>query len=266
MPPISPALLWAIAPRLTGAAARAQARVLNAIAPALRPVLMEFDISTRLRAAHFLAQIAHESAGFRTTEEFASGAAYEGRGDLGNTEPGDGPRFKGRGLIQLTGRANYRRFGAMLGMDLEGNPHQAAEPRLSLRIAGLFWRAHGLNAPADRDDLEAVTRAINGGLNGLADRRAYLARARAALAAGGARAVERLGPGARGPAVARLQARLNGFGAALAVDGLYGPATTLAVRAWQTQNGLTADGIVGPASWAAFARAARAPDPQADAA
>ena len=253
------ALLRAVAPGLSGARARAQGQIIAAIAPVLGAALRRHRIDTPLRRAHFLAQLAHESARFSTTEEFASGAAYEGRADLGNTEPGDGPRYKGRGLLQLTGRANYRRFGRLIGVDLEAEPRRAAEPRLSLRIACLYWSERGLNAPADLDDLRAVTRAINGGLNGLADRRICLLRAKAALGLGSREdgvvppAQPLLGAGARGPRVAALQARLNGRGAALAVDGIYGPATALAVRRWQAQNGLAADGIAGPETWASLA-------------
>lgn len=87
----------------------------------------------------YLAQLGHESAGFATLEEYASGSAYEGRKDLGNTEPGDGVRYKGRGVIQLTGRANYRRYGALLGVDLEKHPEQAATARLAFKIAGMYW-------------------------------------------------------------------------------------------------------------------------------
>jgi putative chitinase len=145
-------------------------------------------IDTPLRQTHFLAQIGHESGGLRWTEEFASGAAYEGRADLGNSQPGDGPRFKGRGLIQLTGRANYTAFGRFVGLDLTADAdaaHQVADdPVLAVRAATWFWREHGLNALADRDDVEAVTRRINGGLNGLDDRMAYLARARAVFLTG----------------------------------------------------------------------------------
>src|SRR5699024_1278233 len=132
-------------------------------------VLDSYPINTPLRIAHLDAPLAPESAGFRNTEEFARGAAYEGRRDLGNIEPGDGMRFKGRGLIQLTGRANYVRVGAMLGRDLVGNPEAAAEPVLSLEIACAYWNDRALNSHADRDDLIAVTRAINVGTNGLAD-------------------------------------------------------------------------------------------------
>lgn len=137
--------------------------------------------ATPLRAAHFLAQIAHESGGFRYSEEIASGAAYEGREDLGNTEPGDGRRFKGRGVIQLTGRANYQRYGDLLGLDLVRQPGLAALPEVAYRTAALYWLDRNINTDADRDDLRAVTRAVNGGTNGLDDRRRYLHRAKEVL-------------------------------------------------------------------------------------
>jgi putative chitinase len=107
-------------------------------------------------------------------EEYASGAAYEGRAALGNTQPGDGPRYKGRGIIQLTGRLNYRVYGAALGLDLENNPQLAAVPENAVRIACEYWRRNNLNQLADADNLEAITRRINGGVNGLADRRIKL--------------------------------------------------------------------------------------------
>ena len=131
-----------------------------------------------LRFSHFLAQLVHESGAFRFMEEIASGAAYEGRRDLGNTQAGDGPRFKGRGPIQITGRGNYRAYGKLLGVDLERHPELPAIPSIGLHVALEFWRVHGLNALADRDDIGAITRAINGGLNGLDDRQAQLRRIR----------------------------------------------------------------------------------------
>lgn len=139
------------------------------------------QINTPLRIAHFLAQIGHESGCLRYTEEIADGSAYEGRADLGNTQPGDGPRFKGRGLIQLTGRANYRAYGKACGHDFENRTDPAlvaTDPNLAVDVAGWFWTSRNLNQLADRDDLEAVTRRVNGGLNGLDDRAAYLARAK----------------------------------------------------------------------------------------
>lgn len=131
-------------------------------------------LDTPLRLAHFTAQLVHESGSFRYMEEIASGQAYEGRADLGNTEPGDGKRFKGRGPIQLTGRANYRRVGRALGIDLENNPLIAAVPSIGLLTACYFWKDSGLNELADADQAEKITRRINGGTNGLADRLAHL--------------------------------------------------------------------------------------------
>lgn len=127
-----------------------------------------------LRFAHFFAQLGHESGGFRYMEEIASGQAYEGRKDLGNTQPGDGRRFKGRGPIQLTGRANYRDYGRRLGIDLENHPEIAALPSLGMMTACAYWTVKGLNAFADKDDVLTITRRINGGTNGISDRRARL--------------------------------------------------------------------------------------------
>lgn len=139
------------------------------------------SINTPLRRAHFLAQLGHESDSFRYTEEIASGTAYEGRQDLGNTEDGDGPRFKGRGLIQLTGRANYKAYGESIGEDLtiDGNwTKVSTDPALAVDAAGWFWETHGLNEKADSDDVKKVTYVVNGGYNGLADRKDYLKRAK----------------------------------------------------------------------------------------
>jgi len=150
--------------------------IATAEAPRAEKAMVEFDIATQRRAEQFLAQVCHESGGLRYFEEIASGAAYEGRSDLGNTQPGDGRRYKGRGPIQLTGRANYKWAGGRLKLPLETKPHLAAQHDIGWRIAGLYWQSRGLNAPADRGDIVAVTRAINGGENGLASRRAYLAK------------------------------------------------------------------------------------------
>lgn len=137
--------------------------------------LYELDGS---RLSHFLAQVCHESGGFKWMEEIASGQAYEGREGLGNTIPGDGKLFKGRGPIQLTGRANYRSFGEAIGIDLMNHPEIAAVPSVGLWIACEYWKRHKLNGLADKDDIEAITRKINGGLKGLADRKAWLAKIR----------------------------------------------------------------------------------------
>ncbi|MBY6239762.1 glycoside hydrolase family 19 protein [Methylosinus sp. Sm6] len=160
-----------------------RAEIVAGAAEATPRVIEIASLTTPRRQAHFLAQIAHESAGMRTTVEYASGAAYEGRKDLGNTQRGDGARFKGRGLIQLTGRANYMAYGLELGLDLVGKPELAAQFPAAALTAALYWRKRAINVPADRDDCEAVTRKINGGVNGLADRKSYLAVAKRALSA-----------------------------------------------------------------------------------
>ena len=141
-------------------------------------------IDTPLRMAHFLAQTGHESGDLVYTEEIASGQAYEGRTDLGNTQPGDGPKFKGRGLIQLTGRANYVTYGKSIGQDLtiDGNwTKLASDPSLAVDVSCWFWNKHNLSDLADQDDLNTITTRINGGLNGLQDRADHLERAKFGL-------------------------------------------------------------------------------------
>jgi putative chitinase len=131
------------------------------------------QINTALRQAHFLAQLGHESGSLRYTAELASGAAYEGRIDLGNAQPGDGPRFKGRGLIQITGRTNYTNYSNDRGQDyITGlNPNLlAADPSIAADCSGWFWATRHLNELADHDDLLTITKRINGGTNGLDDR------------------------------------------------------------------------------------------------
>ena len=141
--------------------------------PFIQQAMAEFEITSYLRETAFLAQLAHESAELRYMEEIASGAAYEGRKDLGNTQPGDGKRYKGRGPIQLTGRANYAKYGGLLGLDLVNNPSIAATKEVGFRIAGEFWQLNGLNELADQQQFKAITKRINGGYNGLDDRIKY---------------------------------------------------------------------------------------------
>lgn len=263
MIPVDAQTMREVAPRFSGEIAKRQAAIIAAVGEALAPTLQEYDINTRLRIAHFLGQTCHESAGFRTTEEFATGDAYEGRKDLGNTKPGDGRRYKGRGLLQLTGRANYRELGKVLKVDLENNPERAAEPVLSLRIACEYWKSRKINAPCDRDDLITVTRLINGGLNGLDDRRERTSLAKQSiiriegLALGGAPAVSgKARPvvfrGSKGEAVIDLQTLLQKLGFMISVDGDFGPGTEVAVARFQRDQKLDVDGIVGPGTWAAL--------------
>jgi len=146
-----------------------------------KTMLPKYNINTSLRIAHFLAQVGHESLSLKYTRELASGAAYENRADLGNTQKGDGVRFKGRGLIQLTGRANYGKYGTYAGLDLlkKGNEEMIANtPRYALDVSLWFWNSRKLNTHADADNLRAITRRVNGGYNGMEDRQDYLDRAK----------------------------------------------------------------------------------------
>lgn len=167
--------------KLQGIMAAASEALVASYFKVLTRAMAASSIDTPLRIAHFLAQIGHESGELRYCEELASGDAYEGRLDLGNREPGDGRRFKGRGLIQLTGRANYQAYSDARGADFVtgANPHRiASEPALAADVAVWFWTVKRLNRLADRDDLRGITRRINGGFNGLADRCRRLARAK----------------------------------------------------------------------------------------
>lgn len=155
--------------------------IIDGLAAVFAPHALAAGVTTRLRICHFLAQAAHETDGLRTLEEYggpAYFARYDGRRNLGNTVAGDGARFHGRGVFQLTGRANYRRFGALIGVDLEREPERAKEPDISLRVAMAYWRERGCNAAADADDVAAVTKRINGGRNGLGRRTRLLALAK----------------------------------------------------------------------------------------
>lgn len=153
----------------------------NLFAAPLTAAMMEFAIDTPRRQAAFLAQVCHESGSLRYVREIANGKAYEGRADLGNVHPGDGSRFKGRGLLQVTGRANYMQCGAALGLDLIATPELLETPINACRSAGWFWRSRELNRYADADCFGALTRAINGRYNGLDDRIQHWLRIRRVL-------------------------------------------------------------------------------------
>jgi len=153
--------------------------------PHIEAAMVEFDITTPARQAAFLAQIGHESGGLRWVVELwgptPAQARYEGRKDLGNTERGDGFKFRGRGLIQTTGRANYQATGEALGVDLLADPTRLATPELAARSAGWYWQSRGLNALADVGDFRRITLRINGGLNGQSERLALHEAAKLAL-------------------------------------------------------------------------------------
>lgn len=187
------------------------------------PAMQAGDITTPKRIAAFLAQLAHESGEYRYMEEIADGSEYEGRADLGNTEPGDGRKFKGHGPIQITGRNNHAACGKALGIDLIANPTLITTPKYATASAVWFWNngcSASLSLLADHDWFRLITRWINGGYNGLAERVAYWNRNRTIL---GLPSVD--------------------------LDNEMG-----SIMEFQVAHGLTADGAVGPNTIAALKR------------
>lgn len=150
----------------------------EAFAQLLSDAMSEFGVTSSRRQAAFIAQVAHESGELRFTKELASGDAYEGRLDLGNNQAGDGARFKGRGLLQITGRAGYTECGIALKLPLNIAPTLLETPGPASRSAAWFWSRHGLNELADADKFGEITHRINGGYNHLDERIAYWLTAR----------------------------------------------------------------------------------------
>lgn len=142
----------------------------DAFAAPLTAAMAEFGIDTPQRKAAFLAQLAHESGSLRYVREIADGMAYEGRLSLGNVQTGDGPKYKGRGLIQVTGRANYLSCGIALGLNLVDHPELLEDPVHACRSAGWFWKTKDLNKYADRNMFATITKVINGGYTHLDER------------------------------------------------------------------------------------------------
>lgn len=215
---------------IAAVAPKARADIVAAFVAADEPIVAA-GITTPVRIAHFLAQVATETGGLVSVEEnlsysakrlcevwpkrfptLASAAPYANNpkalaektygGRLGNVQPGDGWRYRGGGALQTTGRDNYRKAG------FEANPDALRTPAVALATALTFWIDNRCNALADTDDVEAVRRRVNGGLTGIADCRLYLARAKAAL-----RQPAPAAPVARGGVIARLVSRLTGRGA-----------------------------------------------------
>lgn len=166
---------------LKQAAPRGKPAIIDGFAAALPKLCEQYHLDTVNRQAHFIGQVVHESDHLKTTEEYATGAAYEGRRDLGNTSKGDGRRFKGRGLIQLTGRANYRAATLALGNDFISDPRKVAKFPHAATVSAWFWSRNALNRHADRDDIRQVTRIINGALTHLDRRKVHTAATKKAL-------------------------------------------------------------------------------------
>lgn len=267
---------------------------------ALTEILPKYGINTPRRVAHFISQCAHESGNFMKLEEnlnysletltrvfpryFGPGkqdpAAYarnpekianyvymdkyrSAQGALGNVNPGDGWKFRGRGLKQLTGRNNYAAFGKSVGMTADEAAEYVATEKGAIESACWFWDTRKLNTIADTDDVVKMTKIINGGDIGLADRQQRYAAAMkvfasaapapsapaapaVSAAAGVAEGVDFtavIRVGSKNSTVKAVQAKLG-----IAADGSFGPGTEAAVKKWQAANGLAADGIVGPAT------------------
>ncbi|KOX65607.1 chitinase [Pseudomonas psychrophila] len=154
--------------------------------PVLNAAMVHYQIIGPKRVAAFIAQIGHESGQLKYVKEIwgptAAQAKYEGRKDLGNTVAGDGSKYRGRGLIQITGRANYMACGEGLGLDLIKQPELLEKPQHSCMSAAWFWATKGLSTLADAGQFDKITQRINGGQNGAADRQALYARALKVLA------------------------------------------------------------------------------------
>lgn len=273
MLPIDGHTIRDVAQRYSGQRAATQELTVAAIGPILAGTLASYGIDRPLRIAHFLAQMCTECQDFTAMEENGTRSYFDRyNGRMGNLPPDDGYLFRGRGLIQLTGRQNYTLYGTLLSHDLVDAPDKAADPAIALQIACEFWKKLDLNAAADADDVIRVTKRINGGLNGIEQRRIYLAKAKAVLARMAAAAAsvgaDPQPPGSpilhRGTEVTQvveLQRLLVGAGYPMAVDGQFGAGTEVAVRAFQQAQGMAADGIVGAATWEALRRLVPAPEP-----
>jgi putative chitinase len=251
------------------------------------PLFAQHGIDTPLRMAHFLAQALHETGGFAVLRENMNYSAARlvevfgvnrhsaaitmtealqlarnpeaiaervyGLGnprkaaDLGNSQPGDGFRYRGNGVLQTTGRGNHARLGVPFGLDFEREPELVTAPEHALKPALREWNEGALNAAADRNDIRTITRTINGGFNGLEERQAWFDRVWPLLKSAGDPA-EAWQASAADDDLRWLQQALNDLGAdpQLGVDGRYGPRTRDAVKAFQRAAGLKPDGIAGP--------------------
>ena len=261
---------------------------------ALCEMLPKYGITTKRRVAHFLSQCAHESANFKRLEENLNysakalravfgryfGAHPKRNADeyhrnppkianyvymdefrkykMGNVNPGDGWLFRGRGLKQLTGRDNYTKFGASVGMSAEEAANYVATKKGAIESACWFWDANNLNEIADTDDVRRMTKKINGGSIGLEDRQKRYTHAMEVLGMSAEmfdtedndiqEILDDIGvlrKGAKGDGVKIMQEALG-----ITADGDFGPGTERALKAWQEENDLTPDGIAGPATFA----------------
>lgn len=237
----------------------------------------KYEINTPARIAGFVAQCGHESQNFKTLEENLNYSAeglnrtfpkyfvkagrdaqayhrqpekianvvYANRMGNGDTASGEGWKFRGRGVIQLTGKDNYSRFAKYVGKSIDDTIEYLKTKQGALESACWFWKTNGLNEIADSGDIVAMTKRINGGTIGLEDRQKHYTHALAVLGgkatAAPTTASTTLRKGDKGPQVVKMQKALG-----IASDGDFGPGTETALKRWQAANGLTADGVAGP--------------------
>jgi predicted chitinase len=231
--------------------------------PALQAACLQNKLTDRASVIAVIATIATEVASFEPINELGGDEYftknYEGRPDLGNTQPGDGVRFHGRGFIQLTGRANYRSYGQKLGIPLEEQPERALEPEVAAKLLASYFAERKIADAARSGDWKLVRRKVNGGLNGWDRFSTLVGRLEQATAAKGSALVE----GSLGPDVIALKKLLRVWGQEhplpkpLKLTPLFGPATTAAVKAFQKANGIQATGKVGRKTWTALEAAAQ---------
>ena len=239
------------------------AGIARAQLPHIVRAMRAHGITTRPRGRAFLATVLHESMGLRHMNEIGGGAKYEGKGGLGNSQQGDGERFKGRGPIQLTGRANYEAYGRMLGLDLVAHPELVATPEVGWQVAACYFaKRSGVLAAADAGDFRRVTRLVNGGYNGWDDRLHYWNKLKTLGVVPGSADVKR---GSRGHEVevltrrlARVKSKKTGKPFLGGSRTKFDLATARALRAFQREHDLKPDGVLGPRSAAVLQRAAKA--------
>lgn len=254
------------------------------LAEVLTEQFEKYEINTINRAAGFLAQCGHESAGFTILKEnlnysakglrgtfgkyFSTDAlaqqyerkpekianrVYANRMANGDEASGDGYRFCGRGALQLTGRENYTKFAKSVGMTVEEAVADCETLDGAIESACWFWKTNGLNAICDADDIVKMTKRINGGTIGLEDRKKHYAEAKHLLGSGHVAESHAAPASATEYVTVRVGSNNDTVKAVQralgqTADGKFGPGTEKAVKAWQTAHGLTADGIVGPAT------------------
>jgi hypothetical protein len=231
--------------------------------PGLQLACVENGLADGPSIIAVIATVGTEVASFEPINEYGTTAYftahYENRRDLGNTQPGDGARYHGRGFIQVTGRANYRFYGQQLGVPLESDPVLALDPTVAARILGLYFARHNIAECAQKGDWKAVREAVNGGLNGWDRFESLVNRLEQATHHAG----DTLAEGAIGPGVVELKRMLIAWGRTnplpqpIADTPVFGAATTAAVKAFQQAEKIQpASGKVGQKTWDALEKAA----------